>query len=423
MDPIERLKKLEQEREKTIDKALNSPRKPRRKRQPRLTFERLLERDKNKTIEVRTGLSKPQFEHILGLLETRGEGMKRGRKLLDIKLRLTILLEWLRHGETYDELSFSFGLSNSRIQTSITSIWDPLEEVLMRDVIPSKPLEYESKRKFTYHPGAVGALDATLVSIWKPRNTEEDHLYYSGKHHKHGVKVQVLVAPDGHPIHYGGIVPGSVHDFTLYQQSGLAADMTFSSNSRSGSHVSLRPQILADGGYQGIHLTYPEAVIPVRKPRGRMLSQAERETNRIIGCDRCIVECFFSRMKRSWAIFQRPYRSDRGSVETLVKICICLTGIKIRDSPLIRDVDAFDPDSSSEEEELSDSTPDNPILPVKTSPIKVKRSTVTRGKKGENLQETNDSGDDFNLNSNQQENSSDDLRRTPSKLSKTPSKK
>ena len=424
MDPIERLKKLELEREKTINKTLNSPRKPRKKRWPQLTFEKLLEKDKNKTIEVRTGLSKSQFEYILGLLETHGEAIKRGRKLLDIKLRLIILLEWLRHGETYDELAFSFGLSNSRIQTSITSIWDPLEEVLMRDVIPSKPLEYESKRKFTYHPGAVGALDATLISIWKPGTTEEDHLYYSGKHHKHGVKVQVLVAPDGHPIHYGGIVPGSFHDFTLYQQSGLAADMTFSSNSRLGLCVSLRPQILADGGYQGIHLTYPEAVIPIRKPRGGTLNQTERETNRIIGCDRCIVECFFSRMKRSWAIFQGPYRSDKGSVETLVKICICLTGIKIRDSPLIRDVDTFNPDSSSEEEDFSDGSLDSAILPVKISPIKIKRGMITRAKKGGNLQEINNCNDDLNINSNQQqENSPEEPHRASPMLSKTPNKK
>ena len=113
MDPIERLKKLGLEREKTINKTLNSPRKP-KKRWPQLTFEKLLEKDKNKTIEVRTGLSKSQFEYILGLLETHGEAIKRGRKLLDIKLRLIILLEWLRHGETYDELASSFGLSNSR---------------------------------------------------------------------------------------------------------------------------------------------------------------------------------------------------------------------------------------------------------------------------------------------------------------------
>ena len=84
----------------------------------------------------------------------------------------------------------------------------------MENVIPKRPLEYVPKRKFINHKDAVGALDATLIMISKPMDKEENNMYFSGRHKKHGVKLQVLVAPDGFCIHFGGILPGGEMIFT-----------------------------------------------------------------------------------------------------------------------------------------------------------------------------------------------------------------
>ena len=393
MDPISRLEHLVEERENSINNSPSRFTAPAKKRTPQLTLKKLMMRDNNRTIEVRTGLSREEFSYVLGLLRIEGEPIRRGRKLLDLDLRLVIILEWLRHGETFDELAFSFNLSNSHVQTCISSIWDTLASVLMKDVIPSNPNSYEPTRRFTNYPGAVGALDSTLIPLVKPGCSAEDHLYYSGKHHKHGFKAQVLVSPDGQVLHFGGIVPGSVHDFILYQESGLATDMAIPSKGRSTSKIQMRPQILADGGYMGIHATYPEAVIPIRKPRGRSLNEAERETNRLISQDRCLVECFFARLKRSWAILQRPYRSDRTTAETLIKICICLTCIKIRNSPLIRDHDMYNPDPSFSEEEVSE---EHDSTRPRTPTIKIKRKKKVDNNNNINIEEVDgvaDGGD------------------------------
>ena len=180
----------------------------------------------------------------------------------------------------------------------------------------------------------MGALDASLIMIAKPKDKEDNRLYFSGKYYKHGVKFQALIAPDGILIHYGGIIPGSRHDMILYESSGLDKAMLRKGVREESGLLSLRPQILADGGYQGIQLSYPEAVIPNRKPRGGELTEQQKEFNNHIAHDRSIVERYFGRMKCYWSILQRPYRCDRGSTETLIKICIGLTNLKIRSEPM-----------------------------------------------------------------------------------------
>ena len=102
-DRITRLERLLSERSQR--EACFSSRAAQEKKSSRLTLKKLKIRDGGKTIEVRTGLTEEEFVYVLSLLEKHPEGLKRGRKLLDLDIRLVILLEWLRHGETKNWLS------------------------------------------------------------------------------------------------------------------------------------------------------------------------------------------------------------------------------------------------------------------------------------------------------------------------------
>ena len=97
--------------------------------------------------------------------------------------------------------------------------------------------------------------------------------------------------------------------------------------------------------------TYPEAITPYRKPIHGHLTQDQRNVNREISQDRVVVERFFGRLKSYWAVFQRPHRSDRSSVNTLAKICVALTNLKMETFPLYADEPIFRPDPSYGEEE------------------------------------------------------------------------
>ena len=385
MGDIEELKRIQRENDasfgiRSIERPIEQKNIP-----DYINMDKLLKIDKGETIEVRTGLSKNEFERVYNILEAVPETVKRGRKLLDLEVRLVILLQWLRYGQTFVYLGKSFSLKSARIQSCISSIWNNLANALFDTFIPKRPLGYNCERKFTNYKRAVGALDATLIPIAKPSLTTENRSHYSGKHKRHGIKLQVLTAPDGTCIHFGGTINGCRNDITLYRISGLARAMAKQEVDSEGIPIIVRPQILADGGYAGIRDTYPEAVIPFRKPQHGSLTNHQKKINREISQDRVIVERFFGRLKSYWAILQRPYRSEKDSVYDLMRICVSLTNLKIQSSPLFSDEKISDPDAvhSTEEEEEEEekreeeeetvtesfSTTSTDITPITTSQV------------------------------------------------------
>lgn len=224
MTSFEELEKLQEKLRATAD-VPETPKPPPKKVISYLSLNDLIAK-KPRTIEVRTGLSKSEFEYVLNLLKGDDEEIKRGPKLLDLDVRLLITLQWLQLNQTYKHIGYSLDINESRVQTSISSIWDKLRNVLVRDLVPSSPFNYTPRRLFPTHSNALGAIDATLIEITAPTNRNDNKAYYSGKHGCHGGKVQVLVAPDGICIHMSDVICGSRHDYFLYKESGLEKILT-----------------------------------------------------------------------------------------------------------------------------------------------------------------------------------------------------
>ena len=162
--------------------------------------------------------------------------------------------------------------------------------------------------------------------------------------------------------------------------------MTRYETGNDGERIATRPQILADGGYNGIRRIYCEAVIPHKKPPHGRLTEEQREANRSLGQDRVVVERFFGRMKGYWAILQRPYRSERESLDSLARIVVSLTNLKLRSAPLFSEEKIYNPDPSEEEEEDDDET--SPIKhktrPLSPSQERPKNTRITTRKKERN---------------------------------------
>ena len=351
---IEELEELPTQQEREVGSSSVIQPTPRRLIGFPLTLERQMVQDDDKTIEIRTGLTSQEFIHVFNLIQEEGEHIRRGKKLLDLDIRLVIFLQWIKFGQSYQTLADSFKLHKSRVQSIITDLWTPLANALFNDLIPMKPRDYTPVRNFETYPHALGALDATLIEIRKPLHSIESREYLSGKHRRYGVRLQVLAAPDGYCIHHGGIINGRRHDFMLYQESRLANETLVTVVQEDGTRVPTRPAILADGGYAGIQMTYPEAIIPRRRQRGRQLSDEDRIFNRNLSHDRCIVERFFGRLKGYWGILQKPIRIDRNSLDALLKICVSLTNLKIRNSPMHVDEPIYNPQPEYTEEEVDE---------------------------------------------------------------------
>jgi hypothetical protein len=68
-------------------------------------------------------------------------------------------------------------------------------------------------------------LDGTLIPIDRIGGSK-DRRYYSGKHKRHGVNVQVLADPRGELIWASPALPGSAHDLKAARTHGLIDALT-----------------------------------------------------------------------------------------------------------------------------------------------------------------------------------------------------
>jgi DDE superfamily endonuclease len=116
-------------------------------------------------------------------------------------------------------------------------------------------------------------IDGTLVPIDR---VAADRPFYSGKHRRHGMNLQVIVNPTGEIVWVSGPLPGAVHDLTSARIWGIVREL-----------AAARPVVLADKGYIGAGdqvrtpLGTEQARLPERgqpRPRPATVSRRARPT-------------------------------------------------------------------------------------------------------------------------------------------------
>ncbi|WP_067824372.1 transposase family protein [Actinomadura kijaniata] len=93
-------------------------------------------------------------------------------------------------------------------------------QALLAEVAPDLRQAMRTARRMTYV-----ILDATLAGIDRLSGAN-DRLYYSGKHHRHGVNIQFITDPHGQLIWASAALPGSVHDLTAARIHGIIDALT-----------------------------------------------------------------------------------------------------------------------------------------------------------------------------------------------------
>ena len=147
-------------------------------------------------------------------------------------------------------------------------------------------------------------IDGTLIAIDR---VAKDRPFYSGKHHKHGMNLQVISAPDGELLWVSGPLPGSVHDLTAARIWGILRALA------AAGLITL-----ADKGYIGAG---QHVLVPYRG-RGKPASQkaANRAHAQLRGPDRASARTPSSRpgtsCASSAAVPGAPGRSPRPSMSS-----------------------------------------------------------------------------------------------------------
>lgn len=147
-------------------------------------------------------------------------------------------------------------------------------------------------------------LDGALLPIDR---IAADRPFYSGKHKKHGMNVQVLADPAGRLLWASPALPGAVHDIRAAREHGIIDAL---------AEAGIR--CWADKGHQGARGT-------VRLPyRGRWetLSAGQREVNRSHAKIRALVEQAVAALK-SWRLL-RKLRCSTTRITSLVQAVLTL---------------------------------------------------------------------------------------------------
>jgi hypothetical protein len=206
-----------------------------------------------------------------------------------------LVLAHLRNGDTLARLAAGFGIG-------ISTVWRYLREGIDLLAAAADSLQQVMARVAAL---AYAILDGTLIAIDR---VAEDRPYYSGKHKRHGVNVQVLADPIGRLIWASPALPGATHDLTAARDHGLLDALN-----------SANVMTFADKGYQGAG---GSVRTPFKRHKQRPpLSQRQKEVNRAHARIRALGERAVATLK-TWKILTKLRCCPRRATAILQAILV-----------------------------------------------------------------------------------------------------
>ncbi|WP_327300085.1 IS5 family transposase [Streptomyces goshikiensis] len=220
-------------------------------------------------------------------LGTRWRHLSAGRQAL-------LTLAHLRNGHPYAQLAAGFDIGTT---TAYRYITEAVEVLAALAPTLAEAVRTASSRAFVL-------LDGTLLPIDR---MAADRPYYSGKHKKHGMNVQVIADPFGRLLWASPALPGAVHDIRAAREHGIVDALT---------NAGIR--CWADKGYRGAGGT-------VRIPfwgRWETLAAGQKAVNRSHAKIRALVEQAVATLK-SWRLL-RKLRCSTTRITELVQAVLTL---------------------------------------------------------------------------------------------------
>jgi hypothetical protein len=217
---------------------------------------------------------------------TRWRRLSAGRQAL-------LALAHLRCGHTYAQLAAGFGVGTTTAYRYIAEAVDVLA-ALAPDLAAA--VKTAARKAFVI-------LDGTLLPIDR---IAADRPFYSGKHKKHGMNVQVIAGPHGRLLWASPALPGAVHDIRAARTHGVIDALTDAGLA-----------CWADKGYQGAGGTVR---VPFRGRRER-LSAGQRAVNLSHARIRALGEQAMAALKQ-WRLLRKLRCSTTRITETVKAVLV-----------------------------------------------------------------------------------------------------
>ena len=125
-----------------------------------------------------------------------------------------LVLAHLRKGETFAALAAGFGIGTA-------TAWRYVREAVAL-LAARAPRLRDALRAAKKAGHAFVVIDGILIPIDR---VAADRPFYSGKHHRHGMNLQVISSPAGEILWVSGSLPGAVHDLTAARIWGIIREL------------------------------------------------------------------------------------------------------------------------------------------------------------------------------------------------------
>jgi hypothetical protein len=133
-------------------------------------------------------LSRQTLTFVAGIIRRHRASIRSPWRKLDPGQQALLVLAYLRKGETFAELAAGFGMGTATAWRYVNEVVDLLT--------PRAPKLREATRDAKEARHAYVIVDGTLIPIDR---VAADRPFYSGKHKKHGMNLQVIASPARRP--------------------------------------------------------------------------------------------------------------------------------------------------------------------------------------------------------------------------------
>lgn len=247
--------------------------------------------------------------HVEGKDRKRKYGGGRKAALNKIEDKLLFILIYMKLYPLQEVIGFLFGMGQPQANEWIHKLSEVLKTALA-DIGQLPERIPENLKKILIDDGVDEVtIDATERRRQRPKDSEKQKIFFSGKKKTHAVKNNLIVNPEDRKVIYlSGTCEGKKHDKKICDEENLTFPDGITLNK--------------DTGYQGYE---PEGVItrqPKKKPRGGELTRFEKNQNSIISSSRIIVEHIISGVKRC-RIVKDVFRNTKEKYDDLVMEIAC----------------------------------------------------------------------------------------------------
>lgn len=219
----------------------------------------------------------------------------RPREVLPIHKLLMCLL-YLRQNTSHEVVGRLVGFSADSSENAFVEVLPVLKRLFPNEKWEAEKRYGSKDQKWSPSKVERVIVDSFETYLPRPSNNHRQGRYYSGKKRRHTVKTQAYADQNGGILSIGKANAGPKADIKIYREEPVA------------DILKEKPR-MGDKAYSD--QKHPEIETPMKKPKGKELSEEQKAKNRELSRKRVRVEHGIRKVK-AWRIVRDEYRMPLG---------------------------------------------------------------------------------------------------------------